>query len=229
MMKRGYIKVYKDLEKKKLYLKNYYLKNKDKIIKNISEYRLKNIDKFQKYQEEYRETHKEESKLYRKEYTLNKKEEIYKSRHEYYLKNKEDFAFRYEKNKDKIKKQQKLWRLNNKETRKKYMQNRIKNNVNCRVVHNISSRIRIALEGNPKLSTTKKLVGCSIKTLRNHLGQRFTKGMTWNNYGKWHIDHIKPCASFDLSKESEQHKCFHYTNLQPLWAKDNLSKNKYRR
>jgi hypothetical protein len=50
--------------------------------------------------------------------------------------------------------------------------------------------------------------------------------MSWSNYGKWHVDHIKSCASFDLSKEDEQRKCFHYTNLQPLWAEENLSKGK---
>jgi hypothetical protein len=48
--------------------------------------------------------------------------------------------------------------------------------------------------------------------------------MNWENQGEWHIDHILPCASFDLTKEEEQRKCFHYTNLQPLWAKDNMIK-----
>ena len=48
--------------------------------------------------------------------------------------------------------------------------------------------------------------------------------MSWENYGEWHIDHIKPCASFALSIEEEQHKCFHYSNLQPLWSIDNLKK-----
>jgi hypothetical protein len=49
--------------------------------------------------------------------------------------------------------------------------------------------------------------------------------MKWDNYGEWHIDHIKTCASFDLSKSEEQHNCFHYSNLQPLWAIDNFRKH----
>jgi DNA/RNA endonuclease G (NUC1) len=48
--------------------------------------------------------------------------------------------------------------------------------------------------------------------------------MTWENYGKWHIDHIKPCANFNLSNDDEQKLCFHYTNMQPLWAIDNQRK-----
>ena len=58
----------------------------------------------------------------------------------------------------------------------------------------------------------------------NPVMKKFVSGMSWENYGKWHIDHIKPCASFNLLEEDEQKKCFHYTNLQPLWAKDNLKK-----
>jgi len=48
--------------------------------------------------------------------------------------------------------------------------------------------------------------------------------MSWDNYGEWHVDHKRPCASFDLSKLKEQRVCFHYMNLQPLWAAENLSK-----
>jgi len=77
-----------------------------------------------------------------------------------------------------------------------------------------------------KYSRFIDLVGASIESVRAHLEQQFKPGMTWANYGKigWHIDHIKPCASFDLSDPNQQKACFHYSNLQPLWALDNLSK-----
>ena len=70
------------------------------------------------------------------------------------------------------------------------------------------------------------MLGCSIDELKGYLESKFENGMSWENYGKggWHIDPIKPCASFDLRSELNQKKCFHYTNLQPLWWEDNLSK-----
>ena len=72
-----------------------------------------------------------------------------------------------------------------------------------------------------------ELVGCSIPDLIKHLESKFQEGMNWSNYGfyGWHIDHIRPCSSFNLLNEEEQKQCFHYTNLQPLWAKDNLQKH----
>lgn len=70
------------------------------------------------------------------------------------------------------------------------------------------------------------LIGCEIDYLLYHIQEQFNPGMTWDNYGDWHIDHIKPCANFDLSKPEEQRKCFNYTNLQPLWAEENLIKGK---
>lgn len=75
-----------------------------------------------------------------------------------------------------------------------------------------------------KYKSTIELTGCTVKDLKAHLEKQFQSGMSWKNYGKWHIDHIKPCISFDLVKEEEQRKCFHYSNLQPLWAFDNTSK-----
>ena len=92
----------------------------------------------------------------------------------------------------------------------------------------IRLRVRVinALKGKGvgKAAKTSELVGCTVPELMAHLEGMFTEGMTWHNQGKWHIDHIRPCASFDLTDPKQQLQCFHWTNLQPLWASDNLAK-----
>ena len=103
------------------------------------------------------------------------------------------------------------------------------------LVNLMRSRVRDALKS---FSTRKdrkhtiEYVGCSIEDLRTHLENQFEKEaercghpISWENQGEWHIDHIKPCASFNLDLEEERHKCFHYTNLQPMWGPDNMSKH----
>jgi hypothetical protein len=67
--------------------------------------------------------------------------------------------------------------------------------------------------------------GCSIEELCLYIESKFSNGMTWGNHGEWHIDHIKPCCAFDLTDPKQQKECFHYSNLQPLWAVDNLKKS----
>jgi AraC-like DNA-binding protein len=69
-----------------------------------------------------------------------------------------------------------------------------------------------------------KLVGCSPEELRQHIEKQFEPGMSFENYGEWHVDHIRPCASFDLSKADQMSECFNWRNLQPLWAFENISK-----
>lgn len=90
---------------------------------------------------------------------------------------------------------------------------------------NLRSRLGEVMRGKRKAATTMELVGCSLPELKAHLESLFQPGMSWDNYGKWHIDHIMPCASFDLLDPEQQRECFHYTNLQPLWASDNLRKH----
>jgi hypothetical protein len=73
------------------------------------------------------------------------------------------------------------------------------------------------------------LTGCTASQLKKHLESAFRRGMTWDNHGsRWHIDHIIPCSSFNLTEESEQLKCFHYSNLRPLFAKENYKKSNKR-
>jgi hypothetical protein len=88
----------------------------------------------------------------------------------------------------------------------------------------LRGRLKNALKSNSKSKRTFELLGCSVEELWIHLESTFKPGMTRENHGEWHIDHIIPCISFDLSKPEEQAKCFHYTNLQALWAHENLSK-----
>jgi len=74
------------------------------------------------------------------------------------------------------------------------------------------------------------LLGCTAKHFKDYFEKKFTEGMSWEIFmsgGQIHIDHIQPCSSFDLSEPAQQQACFHYSNLQPLWAKDNLRKSDF--
>lgn len=93
---------------------------------------------------------------------------------------------------------------------------------------NLRNRIYCALiaMGAQKSASSIELIGCTIAELRQHLEAQFIDGMNWDNYGRngWHVDHIRPCASFDLTDPEQQRQCFHHSNLQPLWAADNIRK-----
>lgn len=91
--------------------------------------------------------------------------------------------------------------------------------------HRLRSRIRDAIGANTeKYGSTQELTGCTYEQLRKHIESQFTRGMTWDNQGGWHIDHIIPCAAYDLTKPEQQRACFNWQNLRPLWATENLSK-----
>lgn len=105
------------------------------------------------------------------------------------------------------------------------------NNPSFKIGQNLRGRLASALHYQ-NITTkfnehTKDLLGCSFSELKVYLENKFTIGMSWDNYGTkgWHIDHIIPCNSFDLTKEEDRRKCFHYSNLQPLWWYDNISKH----
>ena len=91
-------------------------------------------------------------------------------------------------------------------------------------------RLHKALKNTFKSGSAVKDLGCSIEYLKAYLEGQFEPGMTWDNWGRrgWHIDHIRPLASFDLTDPEQFKQAVHYTNLQPLWAKDNLKKGKRR-
>lgn len=105
-----------------------------------------------------------------------------------------------------------------------YLRGRLQNDSAFRLLLRLRTRLRRALKGTCKSARTLELLGCTVEELKGYLEKQFKRGMSWSNYGRWHVDHIRPCASFDLTDPEQQRVCFHYTNLQPLWAKENLRK-----
>ncbi len=175
------------------------------------------------------------TEIKRKYYILNRKR-ILENKKRYYQENKLAIlkkhkvylALYYQKNKKKYRERQQKY-LSIPENRLKRNQKynyRRRNDINFNLRCGLKTRLYIALKRQNVIKNDKVLnyLGCSIKFLRNYLEKKFKPKMTWKNYGKWHIDHIKPCASFDLSRPKEQAQCFHYSNLQPLWAIDNFKK-----
>jgi len=230
---KKYQKAYKlkNKEKNIKYMNAYRIKNKEKITKQYQLYNLKNKKKIAKKQKEYNETNIDKRKKWREE----NKEKM----KQYRVKNKKKMKEYRLKNKEKIAKQNKKWRIKNKDkmkiVKKKWNDNKYNTDIAYKITHLLRTRINHCLKNNNKSLSTMFLIGCEIDYLLYHIQEQFQDGMTWDNHGKgdkgkgmkeWHIDHIKPCASFNLSKPEEQQKCFHYSNLQPLWATENLKKKK---
>ena len=88
----------------------------------------------------------------------------------------------------------------------------------------LRNRLNDAIKGKFKAGSAVSLLGCSIDELLRHFDGLFTDGMTWANHGEWHIDHIRPLSSFDLEDQAQLAVACHYSNLQPLWATENLRK-----
>lgn len=126
----------------------------------------------------------------------------------------------------------KKWISENREQRKLYRREhhakRVANDANYRIGHAIRGRIFSALRGIRKSQPTERLIGCTFDELARHIEKQWEPWMSWRNWGfgdgMWHIDHIVPCAAFDLTSTDEQRCCFHYTNLRPLCSKKNREK-----
>ena len=178
---------------------------------------------------------KEKRKAYQKAWYEANKEEIKVSKKDYYQANKEKIKASQkaycEANKEKQKASKKAWYEANKEkiiaSQKAYQRKRYKEDPVYRLLKNMRNGMWSVLSGKAKSSHTMEYVGMSPDELMNYLENKFTEGMTRDNYGKWHVDHIRPLASFDFTgpdREEQLHIAWSHTNLQPLWALDNIRK-----
>lgn len=105
-----------------------------------------------------------------------------------------------------------------------YEKQRRASNPNAKLAHRLRERLRQALRGKVKSGSAVKLLGCSIDEARAHIEAQFAPGMSWENAGVWHVDHIKPLASFDLEDPDQLAEACCFKNLQPLWAPENQRK-----
>jgi hypothetical protein len=217
-----YTRSEKGIQKKK----EYWLKTRDVTIKKLKEKQINDkqgyLDYLKNYRTKNRLTLNEKRRMWYASLPKERKEALHTKLTQYYL-NTRDTQLEYKRD---------YSRRYKKELYLKYMQRKLSSPI-IRVKTNLRVRLWEILKKVRKGFYKEKLntmLGCSSKFLKQHLESKFTEGMTWENYGrgigKWSVDHIVPCASFDLTVKEEQHKCFHYSNLRPLWSQENSSKGK---
>jgi len=167
--------------------------------------------------EEEKDAHK---KQYHRNYYLTNKDKILEQNKEYRIENYESVIATSKK-----------WKQENhekhKETARLYRRKKIDEDLNFKIADRLRSRIQKAIKNQLKTGSAISDLGCSVEYLKEYLESKFEPGMSWDNWSMygWHIDHIIPLSSFNMSDPEEFKKASHYTNLQPLWAKDNLRKH----
>lgn len=236
---------------KKCY-KEKHIKYKDSAKKYYANWRKNNEEELKIKKKQYYLNHKRERIEYGRKYAENNKSKVKEYKAKHYLKNAEklknkakerwqekrdeirEYRKKYDKiNAEKIRDRNKKYNREHKTEKNIWSHNYRKTNLNFKITTNLRNQIVrvIRCHNTKKHLHTMDLVGCSIAYLKSHVEERFVNGMSWKNYGRkkeqWSIDHIRPCASFDLTKKENQLKCFNYNNLQPLWNKLQWSKNSY--
>jgi hypothetical protein len=134
----------------------------------------------------------------------------------------------YENNKDRVAHMRKKWKLAHIQQTKDYMNSYIKKlyhtNIDYKTRCILRARIRSCVRS--KCDSTSEILGCPIFFFKQWIESQFTPNMNWNNMGKyWHLDHVTPCASFDLTINASIIKCFNWSNIRPLHALENMQKS----
>lgn len=185
----------------------------EQIQDKVGEYCSEKKQRLKEYNRLYHASNKEKNKKQRSDYAR-----------EYYKRNKIKASKRYQNNITKIKVYQKQYQKANRQKFKEQYNKSYKNDELFRAKAKLRASVchsfkRIKLQ---KITHTEKLLGCSWQQAKEHLESLFQPGMTWGNHGEWHIDHIIPIATATTAEDVA--KLCHISNLQPLWAVDNLLK-----
>jgi hypothetical protein len=221
-------------ERNRAKLRAEYKQNKDFNIKRAREYYVRNKEEMLIKSRENYAKRKETNQAYAREYRIKNKERIKlreeKNREKYKKMRLEKYPLRREKYMINIKR----WNKENKdrvyENHRKYVKAKRQTNLEFKLTEILRCKLLTTLRAKnvKKQMRALELVGCTLQELKEHLESQWLPGMNWDNHTKtgWHIDHIKPCNTFDLTDIEQQKQCFHYTNLRPLWADDNYARPK---
>lgn len=190
-------------EEKLKYHKQYYIDHKNEMGLANKRYRQEHKEEAIRYNKQYRQDHREEKAILDRQYRQAHKEEASKYQKQYYLDHKDSL----------------------KQAQKQYKRNRATTDIQYYLAHKLRVRLNCALRGKAKVGSAVGDLGCTIDELKSYLESKFKLGMTWENRSLWHIDHIRPLSSFDLTDREQLLIACNWQNLQPLWAQENLLKN----
>lgn len=194
----------------KSYKKKYREEKKEDLSEKKKIWNSQNKNHISEYNKKYKEDNKEHVIEYDRKYKKDNKEDISKKRKEY---DKKYFILNKEKNRNKVREYQREYNRKRKLNDPLYKLTKDLRVLICKSISN---------QGYSKKSKTNEILGCSFEEFKIYIENKFLEGMSWDNRNKWHIDHIFPVS---LAKNEEDlYKLNHYTNLQPLWAFDNISK-----
>ena len=241
LCQKAYLKQYriKNFQKLKMKAAEKYSKNRDAVLQKVREYQSipKNAARHKEMQKRRYNENPQKFADRCKKYREKNRDKLIQYSREYYSKNKsamkEDFADYYRENIDNIKEYKKKYNSDNMPKilarNVEYVKRRKKVDLSFRLSIILRVRLSAAIRGNQKAGSAVQDLGCSIAYLKEYLESKFQPGMTWDNYGnkvgQWSIDHIMPLSKFDLTDREQFLKACHYTNLQPLWHLDNIKKS----
>lgn len=218
----------------KEYNKKYREENRDELIQRNREYYNNNKVVILQKQKNYIDKNRDKILETKRVYYVNNRDDLLEKNMEYYWNNRDDFLERSKKWRDdnpgRDADNHRKYREENREQyndyRRRLMAEKLKD-PEFKVKTNLRKRINHALKvtGTQKCTKTEELLGCPLPEFKKYLESMFDDKMNWNNYGSyWHIDHERPCASFDLTDLNQQLVCFNWSNMIPMEAKENMSK-----
>ena len=222
------------------------MKNKEKVKAYNEKYRLTHREEAKAYSKEYRRTHTVKVRAYNREYYTRNRQKTIDRATEYWRTHKKEInareRARYATHPE-VRKAEKDYRKAHQEefdiymrayraahrdeirkSHSNYTMVRRKVDLNFRIAANLRTRLNLAMKRNQQAGSAVRDLGITILEFRDYIERLWKPGMAWENYGTWHLDHVRPLSSFDLTDRKQFLLAAHYTNYQPLWAHENIVK-----